>query len=372
MTPTKVILNNGRVVWKERVRENGRRPEIRAGTRSELDELVAEIKRRERRRERGLPAEERPPEQIEYDALCDKFLDRHRVGLRWKGDLRQRLSYSRKEFGSSKVTEIRTEDVAQWFADLKVGDTMREHILKAMRQVCDAGAVWGYLHESPVTHRKIKAPAPSTRPMRPFESWVDVHTVAARVAHYGPRYGPLVPFAVGSGLRPQEWRAVWWEDVNFDKRELYVRRAVQSERIVEGSAKNPGSLRTVQLQRVALDALRELPRPLAGGLIFPSARGGILNMSNFHRDYWKPAFDDLPEIGYRAPGQMRHTFATLALDAGAPIEWVSRQMGHTSIEITLRRYAKFLRGSHDRNLALLDAYSSEGGRKEDAIAEGSR
>jgi hypothetical protein len=32
---------------------------------------------------------------------------------------------------------------------------------------------------------------------------------------------------------------------------------------------------------------------------------------------------------------MRHTFAILALAAGVPIEWVSKQLGHASVKTTL-------------------------------------
>jgi integrase len=36
------------------------------------------------------------------------------------------------------------------------------------------------------------------------------------------------------------------------------------------------------------------------------------------------------EVPYRPLYQMRHTYATLALAAGADVYWVSRQLGHKS------------------------------------------
>jgi integrase len=36
-------------------------------------------------------------------------------------------------------------------------------------------------------------------------------------------------------------------------------------------------------------------------------------------------------VQYRSFDQCRHTYATLTLAAGAPIEWISRQLGHTKI-----------------------------------------
>jgi hypothetical protein len=40
--------------------------------------------------------------------------------------------------------------------------------------------------------------------------------------------------------------------------------------------------------------------------------------------------------------QTRHTFATLALQSGEQIGWVSKQLGHTSDEMVIRHYAKFI------------------------------
>lgn len=39
---------------------------------------------------------------------------------------------------------------------------------------------------------------------------------------------------------------------------------------------------------------------------------------------------------------LRHTFATLLLQAGAPITYVSQQLGHADASITLRVYAHYL------------------------------
>ena len=36
--------------------------------------------------------------------------------------------------------------------------------------------------------------------------------------------------------------------------------------------------------------------------------------------------------------------------------WVSRQLGHTDIETTLKHYARFLPHVQERNLGLLNAY----------------
>ena len=51
---------------------------------------------------------------------------------------------------------------------------------------------------------------------------------------------------------------------------------------------------------------------------------------------------DKAELRRRGPHQMRHTFASLLLQAAEPITYVSRQLGHRDSAITLRVYAHWL------------------------------
>jgi hypothetical protein len=69
-------------------------------------------------------------------------------------------------------------------------------------------------------------------------------------------------------------------------------------------------------------------------------KAGHISLSNGRHRVWYPAVE---RAGPQAPlYQMRDTFATLALAAGIPIDFVSRQMGHTDIRTTLRFYARYI------------------------------
>jgi integrase len=52
---------------------------------------------------------------------------------------------------------------------------------------------------------------PRCREQRPFESWPELDAVAAKLS---PRYRPMVIFAAATGLRPAEWLALEWRDVD--------------------------------------------------------------------------------------------------------------------------------------------------------------
>jgi integrase len=362
MAPRRRINKNAPPVWVDRVRAfdplKGKtvRHEISAPTKRELEELRDQIKQRERQRKRGLAVAR---EHITYDDLADKFLAQYQHTERSKRTLIDRLRYSRAAFGPTYVRDLVPDQLAAWNTGLTVGPTTKGNALRAMRQILRFGVECGFLEKNPAA---IKAPRPARRRIKPFESWEEVEAVAAAAG----RYGPLIRFACATGLRPQEWMALEWQTIDFNRKELRVEQTVRSGKI-EQAAKTEGSLRTVRLVAAALDALRSLDRPIAGGLIFPAPEGGLVHLSNHRKRVWRPALR-AAGVEYRALDNTRHTYATLAIAAGIPVEYVSKQLGHKSLETTLRHYKRWLPVEDDRYTELFDAFTaqaSQSGRKRD-------
>jgi len=189
----------------------------------------------------------------------------------------------------------------------------------------------------------------------------------------GVRAHALVLFATATGLRPQEWQALRWQDVDVQGRAVHVRQTLRDGRIV-AAAKTDGSRRAVSLQAQAIEALDLLPRSLdRAGLVFPTKEGHVVNLSNWRRRVWFEALD-AAELPRRRIYDLRHSFATLALAAGVPIEWIARQMGHRDTRVTIRHYARWLPATDERWLRALDAFGAQtvdqGGRIEDVRADG--
>ena len=61
-------------------------------------------------------------------------------------------------------------------------------------------------------------------------------------------------------------------------------------------------------------------------------------------------------LAHRSPHDMRHTYASLLLSAGALLLYVSAQLGHTNSTITLKTYARWMPKTDARaHATLLDS-----------------
>jgi integrase len=59
-------------------------------------------------------------------------------------------------------------------------------------------------------------------------------------------------------------------------------------------------------------------------------------------------------IEYRTIYNTRHSFASLMISQGEDILWVSHMLGHTNTEMTLRKYAKYIKNEKKRRAIFLD------------------
>lgn len=325
--------SGGKVVWKARLGQYGRQQTF--DSKAEALEYVAKEQAERRRLRAGLPLDAGP---ITYNALCELWLKGYTADSKeWTENM---LTHSRKAFGKQQVRAMRPERIAAWLHGLPFASKTKRHILERMRVVLNAGVEWGFLGQSPARPRAVKPP-PEARvtEIQPFESWAEVLATAAGMDD--GLDAAVVRFACATGLRPSEWQRLRWRDVDVEGKMLYV-----------PGTKTAAAARTINMPRLAVEALPAAPTG-KGSLVFP-----IVRYDYWRKDRWRIALGRAG-LDQRPPGQMRHTFATLALSAGVPIDAVSKTLGHKNITITLKYYAKHVRPSLERYADLFDTLEDE-------------
>jgi integrase len=338
---------DGEPLWAYRYRLGGRGSKRvqRGGFASERDAAQALERELERlRRERGVSR------SLTLAELVKVYLAQHDVEPVTIEKLRWLLAKAVAVFGDRPVSDIRSEEIAAWRIALSPG--YRFDATQALRQVLARAVVWGMINANPAK-LGVDNPSPRRREQRPFESWAELDAVAVNLS---PRYRPMVIFAAATGLRPAEWLALEWRDIDLEARVVYVHRSFTKGRLK--CPKTEASRRAVPLQTIALQAIERQRSSPNRALVFPAERGGYLDLHNFRNREWKPAQVVAGIKPLRRVYDLRHTFATFALRAGISTFDLSRYMG-ASLTMIDRHYGHLARDGREHAIRLLEELSAE-------------
>ena len=161
-----------------------------------------------------------------------------------------------------------------------------------------------------------------------------------------------------AGLRVGEALGLRWADVDHTLGCLHVRQSWCNRSHQMTEPKTRGSSRAVPRPaalRRALAALADArgPEPshavilhAAGQLDVPMSRNVIARHAV---EAWQAA--GLPII---TPHAARHSWATMAVEAGMPLHDVARHLGHTSLQMVMQRYAHLQPGTLERSAGIID------------------
>jgi integrase len=290
------------------------------------------------------------PRRLTLAALSESFLEAHsvRVEPTTIRTLREHLKRALDAFGDVPLADLEHQAprIAAWTTTLPPG--ARYQYAAALRQVLDAAVSWGVIDTNPAK-RAGRNPRPKRAEIRPLAR----AEVAALAVELGA-WGPLVAFAAETGLRPAEWIALEWRDIDRAARVALIERSYAKGRL-RAYGKTLRSRRRVPLTTAALAGLDASPRRIDTPLVFPAIEGGHIDLANWRRREWRPAVD-AAGIAPCVPYVLRHTFASNALAAGIGLFELSRLMG-TSIRMLDTVYGHLVVGSEAAVLAKLDAHA---------------
>jgi integrase len=279
-------------------------------------------------------------------------------------------AHLRPAFGAIRSDKLRERAVDEWASDMaqKIADgdmapksynnivVLFDSILEWARR-----AAQGYLVHNPLTNLKL---LPKSRMECAFLDPAGIEALLGLVDDI--RDGTILTLAIYSGLRRGEIFALQWCDIDWQNRQIFVRHGISANAV--SSPKTRASFRRVDVPFSLLACLsiyRANFQPLPGDFVFRTETGAWLDPDNFHdrslgpilkrlEAVWRPSGDRAGAASIRGLHGLRHTYASLLINLGEHIKFVSEQLGHASIQITADLYGHLFKETRTAAMERLD------------------
>ena len=173
---------------------------------------------------------------------------------------------------------------------------------------------------------------------------------------------PMFYLELVSGLRKGELVALLWDDLDIQNRTISVSKQYiknPSGKLTLSRPKTETSVRRVSIPQEAVDLLiQEHEKHPENPYMFPSSATGEMyypdSVVKLHEKILKDA--GLEHIRFH---DLRHTFATLALQNGVDIKTVSSMLGHYDAGFTLRTYTHATRQMQDQAAETMGSFMAQ-------------
>lgn len=250
-------------------------------------------------------------------------------------------------FGAKKLADLKPADIRDWVGLQGVAlKTIRNRLLP-LRAVLDEAVTDELIPFNPIDRVTLAKLVPVEKRTSDFEP--DPYTVAELREVLSKIKTPVERFAFQfwafTGLRTGELIGLRWARVDLEDNSVYIKETT-TEGQDKARPKTKAGIRTIPLLPAALEgiaAMKELTL-LAGDRVFLKGRAQGEDKAwsdDTLARLWKRAHKGT-KIRYRNPYQLRHTFASQLLSQGENPAYISKLLGHKTVEMVQRTYGRWV------------------------------
>lgn len=203
----------------------------------------------------------------------------------------------------------------------------------------------GIIVSNPVT-KSVKSPKKSEKCTKVLTTTDQKKFLAAAE---GTTYYDHYRFILQTGVRSGELRGIKWEDVDFENRQIHIRRSVNyttdTNEFVVGEVKTNSGYRDIPMTQTVYDILMDIDNNRATlegqssesqDYVFRNGNGKWIPNSNYNRNLgWLCRVAEIDRISMHV---LRHTFATRCIEAGMKPKTLQKILGHAKIAMTMDLY----------------------------------
>lgn len=200
--------------------------------------------------------------------------------------------------------------------------------------------------------------------------------------YFRPQDKHLALFGIYTGLSVSELRALCWEDIDFNNNVINVQRAevagqlkCPKETVRERQVEMVGPAKkwlfkqmpfTINLPAREVEVIQEGAKEIKKEKVtfiflndqFEQKKRSAVTWSQATQERRFKQFLEACGVRLRGPNQTRHTFASRALSAYVPIEWIQHQLGHSTLEMIRKHYGQFIKNETRKMVNLVEELMS--------------
>ncbi len=352
----RVSRSTGKISWTVQVRigaRNDGRPRWLTKTFEKQRDAKAYLAKVIKDRDSGLVVQ---PSKMLLNEFLDRWLEdavEPRVRANTYRSYRWQLKkYVREELGCYRLCDISPLQVQRLYSKLNregLSSRVVRYTHSILNNAFGQAVKWRMLPSNPCSGAELP------RARQKEAQVLTVEEVARLVKVFrGTRHEVLLLVALTTGMRPSEYLALQWKDIDFDGARIQVRRSLDWRYKGKWQFSEPKTARSRRSIPIPTEVVRGLQQHrrvqaeqrLKGGpdwenhnLVFCDRYGRPLDRQNLLRRHLRPLLKkgglstDLTLYG------LRHTCATLLLVVGVHPKIVSERLGHSSITTTLDLYS---------------------------------
>jgi integrase len=245
-------------------------------------------------------------------------------------------------FGNVKLDKVRPSHISLWQNRLLTEENLSPNRIRDIRTVLSV-ILEDAVRDEIIASNPVKKAAPLPYQAPPKIEPFTFEEINAILKHANDHFKNL--FAVGffTGMRIGEILGLRWEDINFDNSTINVQRTVG--RGIVSKPKTAGSIREIEILDTLHPYLKDQFKRTGkqNSFVFLNeAETHYFDPSKVRAPHWEKALK-AAKVPYRTIYQMRHTFASMMISNGEDVLWVSHMLGHTTPEMTLKRYTRYIK-----------------------------
>jgi len=355
----RVSRATGRVSWIVQVRigtKSDGKPRWLTKTFEKLRDAKAYLAKVIKDRDEGLVVQ---PSKMRLNEFLDKWLEsavEPRVRANTYRSYRWQLKkYVRDEIGSFRLCDISPLQIQKLYSKLNregLSSRVVRYTHTILNNAFGQAVKWRMLASNPCTGAEL----PRSKHKEALVLTAEEVTRFVSVLR-GTRHEVLFLVALTTGMRPSEYLALHWKDIDLDTARIQVRRSIdwrRKEKWEFSEPKTTRSRRSIPIPEEVVNRIHKHRRVQAEerlkagpgwgnyNLVFCDRRGEPLDRQNLLRRRLRPLLKKAGISTDLTLYSLRHSCATLMLAAGVHSKVVSERLGHSSITVTLDVYSHVL------------------------------